>query len=826
MYISECNFSRTILLDSHISCRQLANTIATLQPCVYINDNPPTLFSSDTLASKDKLDSKKTTTLNQHTISPFSNDQSTSCYSKYSNHLISHNIEPIEHSSELKADNTSLKDNDIHTINKTKNSSTLYHDLEPNDLELSLQAEEEIPFLDLTCQLCSKASNHIKLMQLNVCIYDENTYTYSILMVHAASQEQWLFYKKLITSNQKDPIKLFQCLIEAIEHSSNYSSPTPQNIEYMVSQTSPLTQPLLINLLSTYLGESLLETYQKASGDQDELKAITQTIQKSDLTNVFNLLLALKTKKTYPIIACPYCQDEKIVIPYTFEKSQDFYESIEPLQKIANACETQHKTKHKLYVHLPWNRNETISLSRDEKITIMITLIDSVLFDKFLSIKEKNYGYKTIYKTLEHLQSKKESIPGLNINGLPELTEYIRSLPFNELTQAANHFKVLTGIRIFDIEFPKMLKQHITPQLTYYLSLPNRPNFLVSQKAQKINLHSTLYTLKQSNCLWRTLTTIHNTLHSLQEASPASLIEEKSAYTQRVKELEYQILPLINEITSIPLNMRRIEEVTSSPHRFIHTDSHKISSKDLKEGYASLCQNNAWFNNMHKASSNVIYTLCMPWKLMANDKGTLTIDISDTHLRIVALNLDFIKVWNRVHRQLTKAPQEAFTAEILKFFFAESETFSLENSREIERMIGQHQTTLLYQIKLLLGARLANFIYFDLKKHKSKMDMNSVNYFQLNSMQDLSNALLNNKFDEMLSPDASVLTSKFKSKLVNSLLNCCLSFILSKGRSPSNHELSLLDTSRPIKRKTVRTLKRKKEDSSNGILPPLKKAAY
>ena len=935
MHISYCKFSPRLPLNTHISCTSLDATITSLEAIVYKNSVHST-FPQNLHLSKAKTTlphtSKAclTTAFNhsvsssilqtaQKTIPPNLNNSSTLYHDIEPNDLelslqtqeerpfselfsisaFNHDIPANdlelslqakeEHPfSELLSINTlnhdtppndlelSLQAEEEHPFSELLSISTLNHDIPPNDLELSLQAEEERPFSELfnlstshpdirtnaldlslqvkerspsfklTCQLCSK--NHVQLIQLLVEGSSNSSYTYSIGAVHAPLQE-WLFYKALINSNQKNPITLFQCLIASKEKpSSFYTSSNSTSIAYMASQISDSKKEELIDILSIYLGENLLEIYQKTSTYQNELKAITQTIEASALSNAFNILItlktytllprsdyryckespaiapsiinasntpevipqiiqtpasssksspALKTPTLPPISNCPYCKEMQAIVPSIMKSSEEYYSAIKPLQERIKLCEQEHKNKHKLYIELQWDNTHTVTYIKDKKITIMIALIDTPSFNSLLLTKKSYVGYYAQYHILKELQGEKSKSSDLVID-FSKIQSYIRSIPSKNLPIVANNFKIFIGITLVDTSIPKALLQA-------------QANLSTSAKPRNIRLYESLSVMMKARCLWNTLTSIHDTLKTKRDTPDAPPCDTQTK--------QHHPNFLLQVIWSYPIGMRRITKIVSSSYPFTGTFPRSFSASDLKKQYTLLCENNKWPKSNLQTRDEVIYTLCIPWKMVLDKNGGLSIDLADTSLSIIALNINFITLWNRLHRKIIYETHTNYTQEILNFFFAEKDSFSVSNNDEIETTISQNQKSFTCQIKYLLGAKLANLLHFELSQKKIEDESSSSDYFNLKSMSSLSKSLLDNTFNETLESDAKIFLNAIVVRLTKSLPSCCLAFILDQGKAPSNQQLQMLDTLRITKRKSEKQsndsllAKRKKTDS-------------
>ena len=899
MRISYCGFSSIIQLNSHINFKQLTDARSSLT-APFIGNNTYFPLFEDRHVSEE---TRNTTTLSQHTIQDFTNDKNESPRSQYPTPTLTPNTESNKYASLLTADNTFSIDTYFHPVNNTgttqqssntPNNEQHLNDLELalqneystlpiaddtfsidtsfhpvnntgttqqsnntpnseqhlNDLELALQDEVEHPPPIPTCQHCSAHSNETKLTQLIVNIDSDDTYTYSIRIIHTSS-EQWLHYKNLISSNQEDPITLFKLLAEAIDEGSS-SFYTPRNlksIDYMVSQLHTSKQKILTDILSCYLGESLVNEYQRVTKTQDEYKEITQTIQSSAFSNAFDILIALKTSALLPIKVCPYCKDTKVTIPSMMKKSETFYSAIEPLQKLVKTCEEKNHTSHKLYVYFPWSKTDIIVVPKNHQITIKIASVESTSCDNLQKIYKDYYRYIAIHQIIERLQGKTGAIPEVIITSPSGLETYLRGIPKTKLAAVAHHFKIFIGIKIFDIELPKAIRQRDTPQPTYQLNLPNYHSISIQPKEQTFNLYPQLSSVKKSTCIMAALTKMHSILRLAEQQLPSASEEEEehplATTSQEISLISVdqptslttainlaQVTPpsipgIPGMILKLPITMRRIIHIEASPVPLSILNPHSVSSHDLAKTYTLLYEHSRWMKNIEPPTDDMVYTLCLSGSIRLDKEKGLSVNLRNTRLSIVAINTKFIQLWNTLHQKLIHNMQENFTQEILNLFLAQEGSYLTNcTNTEIQEVINKNLHYLRHQLSLLLGTKLANLIYFHLVKDRAVSDINAPNYFHLNTIINLSKSIMDNAFTEALNPNAKIPLSSIKQGIGNSLSNGILTFILDKGRAPSLTEIEVLRTLRPTQRAKPRPSKRKINSEDIGIGPPSKIAAH
>ena len=166
-----------------------------------------------------------------------------------------------------------------------------YSDL---DWALHLEPRTHDNFTKKGCLYCPEEMMYVRLPQLAVEEKADNLYSYSLRITHAPSVNYWLHYKKIIDHNLKDYNNLFRILAKTVEKDPhNERAIYYKSRSYTISELPSSDKKILINILSTYLSYGLLAEFEKRSQRQHEVKDISDIFHKSDLTNVFNLFLAI-----------------------------------------------------------------------------------------------------------------------------------------------------------------------------------------------------------------------------------------------------------------------------------------------------------------------------------------------------------------------------------------------------------------------------------------------------------------------------------------------------------------------------------------------------
>ena len=491
----------------------------------------------------------------------------------------------------------------------------------------------------------------------------------------------------------------------------------------------------------------------------------------------------------YPIYTCPNCKEYKLIINSIIETPVEFNDTTMKLNKIMEACEKKNQIKHKIFVTITYDNNGVISAIHNKQLIEMkITAVnEDKLSSCIKSIKShQEIGLATTMDLLQNIVKNYSSIqPSPNF-----LKLYISKIPSKELPLAEINLKILIGIILAE-KISETIKKHFASSESDSIPLSAIDTL---PKNTLLNLYNASKHFKNK----KSLSTLLNLIYIAQNSDN---IVTSIACPLPLPNNQYLTLSLALP-TSTEVTKLCFTEIAKSDHIFTREKNLKVGGSDLIKALKLLKDELRWNPTEHQAFDNILYVPCIKYSTYSTaNKAVEAIDFTNAEFSIIAISTEFIDSWNRLIFSLSHASIQSFIPEIVDFLTPlpppQKLHFYASNNSELQLIINEKRPTLQPYLQIITGIRLAEKIYTYCSMNVAEIKQ-SKTYFHVESMKNVSKALLNDTFNDLLdtSKYMNICTLKFHitQRYTNFFLTIFTQTYQLPSRSNSDHLEELRQT--------------------------------
>ena len=682
------------------------------------------------------------------------------------------------------------------------------------------------------CQICEESSHPIKVIGLFITQIRENTYAYSLQMLHLQSINEWLKHSHLIQTHlSEDPMALLAYLLISLRetHEKDYIQE--------LGQTNHINSPnfyearQLVYILSIYLYYGLLEKYKQIPHAYTEAVGLQELLSQPEFKHIFALIIGLnkhyqvseqlessetfQTLETtqnqpclkklntsppptnpftqtllpkrltiattigtnlnfqegkHPIQNCPSALNQPITIPTTKITIEAFYKAIEPLEQCMQNCQQTHRTHHSSYPNTLHKASHKLYLhfTYNNKGVIKATNESKIT----ISVAEVNsFSEHWLFRKQKIVTYKSiyDSLRLLQNNTLPNQQPVV---DYNYLNSYIQQLPMEERIKI---EEQLKIQEGVTLANSM---IANTKSFERKEKKGTLNLYDCTRSLRFNSKVAYLLKLAHFMLNT----------PEGSTLT----------IPKIDD-TSTEANSQQytISEIACSSSIFTKKNHSKISGYDLFNALNLLIEE-ASPSLASKASDNTIYALCLPFSITTLSSNEKHINLSTSRLKIVSLDSSFIKQWNNLyHSKLHMAPSKLNPTQltptqlipsIIEFLIPEE--YSLlpnnYNNEAMNAFIAKHKAKLKCILENITGIQLAQLLCRSVMT-PSPSSIRSHSYFNEKLLEIISKALVENNLASIIECGIkkSITTTKADELLNTGLGNRIITHFMENWKLPT-----------------------------------------
>ena len=684
------------------------------------------------------------------------------------------------------------------------------------------------------CPHCSENGEYIKLTKL--IPHDEgNTYSFELTSIHARSMTQWNHYKTLIRSsiNEKtnDLYNIVLVLTKALENEESNNSPLNENgsTTEISKHSIPKQNQAIIDILSTYLADELIEELSKKPTKSTKIQKISDILFSNNSCTAFQCLLTLKSHSS---ILSPYfnpalkpirqkeqslqpfamaepnqasllieqqwnellaitptttnntiqqyteCLDNKAEIPMLLNDSQNFHNAVQQLENAVKNCKKTDKS-HAIYVALEFDEyGKIISNTKNTHFTIKAAKVEQKALDRILlKFKKINESpHKVGYTVVTLIQNSQATTSHHEISE-DLLDHYLDQLPYQQLTSIKESLIILSGIITFN-NICASIKRHEIQKTQ-------------EQKAKTtLNLFESTRGIRKNEKFKFLLTLIH------QKCSP--YINNAHRTTPNY--------PHKKTIASLGSENGTIKEILTSQSTFRTTKDNRVESVDLLRTIQALKKENGWLQSPLLPRKNKLYLLSLPVKLTFQSANELRSQLNKTPLSIIELDSKFIDEWNNlIWMKSHKSTTRDFIIGILKFLLPkESLNIDTKDDTSVQKLITNNKAFLEWQLIHLVGAKLASHLNLTFLQDSAPHSATSRSFLNPQLLYFVSMALINNSLTAMLDNNKYMSMHEFESILSHWYSIATLVFLLKEWRLPSKKETDELESHKSVIKRKAR----------------------